>query len=57
MSHQPARRSIAPIAQPTRDPEASLRRASELLEAGGLKDAAHWARLAADAIAEHKRGH
>jgi hypothetical protein len=57
MSHQPARGSLAPIIRPTRDPEASLRRASALLEEGGLKEAAHWTRLAADAIAEHKRGH
>jgi hypothetical protein len=45
------------ISQPDRDPELCLRRASACLEKGGLKDAAHWMRLAADAIAEKTRGH
>ena len=43
--------------QPQRDPELCLRRASEYLEQGGLKAAAYWTRMAADAIAERKRGH
>lgn len=47
----------APILRSERDPEACLRRASEYLELGGLQDAAYWTRLAADAIAEKKRGH
>ena len=42
---------------PARDPEVSLRRAADYLEQGGLKEAAFWTRLAADAIAGHKRGH
>ena len=43
--------------EPARDPELCLRRASEYLELGGLKEAAYWTRLAADAVAEKKRGH
>ena len=46
-----------PASQPERDSELCLRRASEYLEQGGLKEAAYWTRLAADAIAERKRGH
>jgi hypothetical protein len=54
-----ARRAALPLPdiQPERDPEACLRRASDLLEEGGLKDAAFWTRLAADYIAEKKQGH
>ena len=33
------------------------RRAAAYLEKGGLKEAAYWTRLAADAIAEKTRGH
>ncbi len=55
MSDQQPRSVSAP--QLTRDPEASLRRAAAYLEKGGLKEAAYWARLAADAIAEKTRGH
>jgi hypothetical protein len=57
MSRQQARIMAVPPIQPARDPEASLRRASALLEEGGLKEAAYWTRLAADAVAEKKRGH
>jgi hypothetical protein len=46
-----------PRTPPARDPEASLRRAADYLEQGGLKEAAYWTRLAADALAERKRGH
>lgn len=45
-----------PEPQPGRDPELCLRRAADYLEQGGLKDAAFWTRMAADAIAERKRG-
>jgi hypothetical protein len=55
MSEQQPRSVAAP--HPARDPEASLRRAAAALEKGGLKEAAAWTRLAADAIAEKKRGH
>ncbi len=55
MSEQQPRSMSAP--QPARDPEASLRRAAAYLEKGGLKEAAFWTRLAADAIAEKARGH
>jgi hypothetical protein len=55
MSKPEARKPLAPI--PARDPEASLRRAADCLEQGGLKEAAYWTRLAADAVAAHKRGH
>ena len=55
MSEQQPRSAAAP--HPARDPEASLRRAATALEKGGLKEAAAWTRLAADAIAEKKRGH
>jgi hypothetical protein len=48
---------LLPEIQPARDPEACLRRASDLLEEGGLKDAAFWTRLAADYIAEKRREH
>lgn len=59
MSPVRARRTAFPLPdlQPERDPEACLRRASDLLEEGGLKDAAFWTRLAADYIAEKKQGH
>jgi hypothetical protein len=57
MSRQQARIMAVPPIQPARDPEASLRRASALLGEGGLKEAAYWTRLAADAVAEKKRGH
>jgi hypothetical protein len=54
-----ARRAALPSTdpQPERDPEACLRRASDLLEQGGLADAAFWTRLAAEAIGENKRRH
>lgn len=54
---KPIRALAAPPPQPERDPELCLRRASEYLELGGLKDAAFWTRMAADYIAEKKRGH
>jgi hypothetical protein len=57
MSEQQPRSMSAPTVPSGRDPEASLRRASAYLEKGGLKEAAFWTRLAADAIAEKKRGH
>lgn len=57
MSEQQPRSVSAPTIKPGRDPEASLRRAAACLEKGGLKEAAYWTRLAADAIAEKKRGH
>ena len=54
---KPIRALAAPPPQPERDPELCLRRASEYRELGGLKDAAFWTRMAADYIAEKKRGH
>lgn len=54
---RPSRALAALPPQPERDPELCLRRAAEYLELGGLKDAAFWARMAADAMAEKKRGH
>jgi len=57
MPKQGARKYPAPAIPSQRDPEACLRRASAYLELGGLKDAARWTRLAANAIAEKKRGH
>jgi hypothetical protein len=57
MSEQQPRSMSAPTVPSGRDPEASLRRAAAYLEKGGLKEAAFWTRLAADAIAEKKRGH
>ncbi len=44
-----------PVTLPAHDPEASLRRASMLLEHGGLKEASRLLAQAADAIAEGKR--
>jgi hypothetical protein len=46
-----------PVTRRQGDPEACLRRASDLLEEGGLKDAAFWTRLAADYIAEKRNRH
>ena len=46
-----------PAPEHEHDPELCLRRASEYLELGGLKEAATWTRRAADAIAEKKRQH
>ena len=58
MAQQSATRKLpVPAPQPDRDPELCLRRASEYLELGGLKDAAFWTRMAADYIADKKRGH
>jgi len=57
MSDQRPRSVSAPTVPSGRDPEASLRRAAAYLEKGGLKEAAYWTRLAADAIAEKTRGH
>jgi len=57
MAQQHARKSPTPMARQGSDPESCLRKASDLLEEGGLKDAAFWTRLAADYIAEKTRGH
>ena len=57
MSDQQPHSVSVPTVHPGRDPEASLRRATAYLEKGGLKEAAYWTRLAADAIAEKTRGH
>ena len=57
MAQHYARKWPVPAMRTQGDPEACLRRASDLLEEGGLKDAAFWTRLAADYIAEKKQGH
>lgn len=42
---------------PERDPAACLRRAGDYLALGGLAEAAHYTRLAAEAIEQRKRRH
>lgn len=55
MAEDDGRTRFVPNVLPGRDPEACLRRASALLEEGGLKEAARWTALAADAIAQGRR--